>query len=77
MLNTGILTISDKGSRGERRDDSGMVIRDMMATLDSRVVRYEIVPDEADIIAAEAAGQVLEFPSDLLLQMITGYLGKE
>lgn len=32
---------------------------------------------EADIIAAEAEGRVLEFPSDLLLQMITGYLGKE
>jgi molybdenum cofactor synthesis domain-containing protein len=48
MLNLGILTISDKGSRGERYDESGQVIREMAR--DSRVVKYEIVPDEADII---------------------------
>jgi ubiquinone/menaquinone biosynthesis C-methylase UbiE len=32
---------------------------------------------ESDLAAAEAEGQALEFPSDLLLQMTIGYLGKE
>ena len=49
MLNLGILTISDKGSRGQRQDGSGPVIRESL--LASRVVKYEIVPDEADVIA--------------------------
>ena len=50
MINFGILTISDKGSRGERYDGSGAVIQDRVAILGGRVVRYDIVPDEVDII---------------------------
>ena len=35
MFNLGLLTVSDKGSRGERVDESGRVIREMLAALDS------------------------------------------
>ena len=45
----GILTLSDKGSRGERIDTSGPGLREMVAAqLDTlaNVVAYEIVPDE-------------------------------
>jgi molybdopterin adenylyltransferase len=51
MFTVGILTISDKGSRGERHDKSGEVIRDGLSALESRVAKYEVVPDEKDIIA--------------------------
>ncbi len=51
MLNLGILTISDKGWHGERRDDSGMAIRDSLSLLDGQLVRHEIVPDELEVIA--------------------------
>ncbi len=51
MFRLGILTISDKGWRGQRQDTSGAVIREMSASLDSQVVNYEIVPDETDVIA--------------------------
>lgn len=50
IINFGILTISDKGSRGERYDGSGAAIQDRVAILGGRVVRYDIVPDEIDII---------------------------
>lgn len=50
MINYGILTISDKGSRGDRYDGSGAVIQDRVALQGDRVVRYDIVPDEVDII---------------------------
>ena len=50
MINFGILTISDKGSRGERYDGSGAAIQDRVALMGGRVVRYDIVPDEVDII---------------------------
>lgn len=42
----GILTISDKGARGEREDTSGEAIREMLSSLDAEVERYEVVPDE-------------------------------
>ena len=53
MFSVGILTISDKGSRGEREDRSGPEIREMVASLPGRVEAYEIVPDEEDVIAAK------------------------
>ena len=52
MFSFGVLTISDKGWRGERQDASGTAIAEMLAPLDSRQVGYEVVPDEADMIAA-------------------------
>jgi molybdopterin adenylyltransferase len=55
MINIGILTISDKGSRGQRQDKSGAAIREAVSPLESVVVKYEIVPDEADILAAKLA----------------------
>ena len=53
MLNFGILTISDKGWRGQRYDESGKTIRDRLSSLDSCVVKYEVVPDEKDVIASK------------------------
>ncbi len=52
MINIGILTISDKGSKGQRLDKSGEAIRDVVVAMKGAVVKYEIVPDEQDIIAA-------------------------
>jgi molybdopterin adenylyltransferase len=52
MINIGILTISDKGSQGQRQDKSGEAIRDIVAALKSTIVKYEIIPDEKDVIAA-------------------------
>ena len=51
MFNLGILTISDKGWQGQRYDESGKAIRDSLSLLDNRVVKYEVIPDEMDIIA--------------------------
>jgi molybdopterin adenylyltransferase len=53
MLNIAILTISDKGSRGQRQDKSGEVIRAALAQIESNIVKYEVVPDERDIIAGK------------------------
>lgn len=67
MLKVGILTISDKGSRGEREDLSGAVIREMVATLGAEVAGYEIVPDERDIISLK----LLEWCSEGLDLVVT------
>lgn len=50
MFTAGILTISDKGSRGERQDKSGEAIREILSRMDFRIANYDIVPDEKELI---------------------------
>ncbi len=52
-MNIGILTISDKGSRGERVDESGKVIREIVSGFDCPVLKYDIVPDEVRDISSK------------------------
>jgi molybdopterin adenylyltransferase len=51
LFSAGILTISDKGSRGEREDLSGPEIRQALSSLPAQVEAYEVIPDEEEIIA--------------------------
>lgn len=51
MLRVGVLTISDKGWRGEREDESGEVIKELVSGLGAQVIKYDIVPDERDFIS--------------------------
>ena len=51
-MKVGILTVSDKGARGEREDRSGPAIRQMMEAAGGEIVRAKIVPDEQDEIRA-------------------------
>jgi molybdopterin adenylyltransferase len=46
VIRVGVLTLSDKGSRGEREDASGPAIRELMETIGSDVVRYEMIADD-------------------------------
>jgi molybdenum cofactor synthesis domain-containing protein len=51
-IRAGVLTISDKASRGERVDTSGAAISELLATIDAAVQRVEVVPDEQPQIAS-------------------------
>ena len=51
MFSVGILTISTKGSKGQREDKSGEVIRDMVLSAGNRVVEYAIIPDDRGLIS--------------------------
>ena len=53
MFSLGVLTISDKGSQGQREDESGKTIRNSPLARDNNVVKYEIIPDEIDVIATK------------------------
>jgi len=46
MLEAGVLTLSDKGSRGERIDESGRLAAEMLDEEGLTVLRQEIVPDD-------------------------------
>lgn len=67
MFNIGILTISDKGSQGQRYDESGEVIRNNPLVLDNSVLKYEVIPDEIDVIAAKLTEWADEGSVDVIL----------
>lgn len=52
MIRTAVITLSDKGARGEREDESGAAIREMVTAIGCRVDQYEVLPDERQGIAA-------------------------
>jgi len=67
MFNVGILTISDKGSRGEREDLSSEAIKKALSPLNVNVLEQDIVPDEKDIIAQKLSGWADAGTVDLIL----------
>ncbi len=50
IIRAAVITLSDRGSRGERADESGPVIAERIGRLGGRVVSTEIIPDEVDIL---------------------------
>jgi len=65
MIRVGVITASDKGSRGERIDLSGEAIKEMVGQIDGQVVEYCILPDDKDTIA----GKLREY-ADLGLDLV-------
>lgn len=72
-LRVGILTVSDKGARGERADTSGEAVREMLASVEATVERYEMVPDEKEAIASRLREWADE--ADLALIVTNGGTG--
>lgn len=62
----GILTLSDKGSRGEREDLSGQVVRQMLDPATFSVDSYDVIPDERDAIV----GTLVEWADRKCLALI-------
>jgi molybdopterin adenylyltransferase len=50
MIKVAVLTLSDKGSKGQRKDASGPVIVKMMKRIDANIVSNDILPDEKRLI---------------------------
>lgn len=66
MFNIGIITISDKGSRGERIDLSGPEIKKLVTSL-GKVDAYVMVPDEKNEIKAAIIDMADNLALDLIL----------
>lgn len=66
MYKVGIITASDKGSRGEREDLSAQVIREEVAKMNGEVVEYVIIPDEQNLIQ----DKLIEFADEKKLDLV-------
>lgn len=67
MFKVGIITASDKGSKGEREDKSGELIKDIMTSNGYEVVEWKILPDERDLISKELINMSDNLDIDLIL----------
>ncbi len=63
----GILTLSDKGSKGEREDKSGKIIEKKLNDLNIKVEEYKILPDEEELITKKMCSMADEDKLDLLI----------
>ncbi len=66
MFTVAILTISDRSFRGERQDASGPAIRECLAPLGVQVLKYEVVPDERDMIVDKLTSWADETGPDVI-----------
>ncbi len=67
VLKAGILILSDKGSRGERVDESGPLAKQIISGLPANVVKLEMIPDEAKLISARLVEWVDRDGLDLII----------
>lgn len=73
MFRLAVLTVSTSGSQGQREDTSGQAIQELLGPPDYEVVRYEVVPDDRELIAGRLA-QWADAP-DVDLIVTTGGTG--
>ncbi len=66
-LRVAILTLSDKGSKGEREDLSGALLKKFSQALGWKVDHYEILPDEKGLITEKLVYLSDKLQVDLVL----------
>jgi len=71
MITVTVLTISDKGSKGEREDLSGPIIQEILKTIDAEVKYSAILPDDRNLIK----DSLLKYSNTVDLILTTGGTG--
>lgn len=67
MLKASVITVSDKGSRGEREDTAGPLAAQMLKNAGYEIVAQTIVPDEQQQIEAELRRHANELGANLII----------
>ncbi|UCH81459.1 MAG: MogA/MoaB family molybdenum cofactor biosynthesis protein [Nitrospiraceae bacterium] len=65
MIKVAILTLSDKGAKGERDDTSGPAIEKIIKKINATIVSYEVIPDNKSKIKRKLISMCKK--ADLLL----------
>jgi molybdopterin adenylyltransferase len=67
LITAGIITVSDKGSRGEREDLSGKEIEQLLLKISIQATEYDIITDEREVIRSTLIRYVDEKKIDLVI----------
>ena len=73
MYHAAVLTVSDRVSRGERPDEGGPLVAELLKNAGYEVVRTDVVPDEQ--VQIEAALRQMSDGGDIQLLVTTGGTG--
>ena len=78
MYKVAVLTISDKCSRGDREDKSGKIAQELVKKLPGNVIKYELIPDEPEMIKAK----LINYSDDLRVDLVltsggTGFTARD
>ena len=71
MITVAVLTLSDKGSKGEREDLSGPLIQNILKGINGEIRFYDVLPDEKELIK----GKLIEYAEKVDLILTTGGTG--
>ena len=66
-LKAGIITASDRASRGEREDKSGFLLKSLLEELPAEVIAYQVLPDELQVLRKTLCHISDRFGCDLIL----------
>lgn len=61
-----VLTISDKCSKGLRQDEAGKAAQEIIKSLPAEIIKYEIVPDEPEMIKEK----IIDYCDNLNLDLV-------
>ena len=67
MRRAAVLTISDRGSRGEREDKSGPAVQEILRQAGFAIARYEVLPDDRQLIQARLRALADDSGVDLII----------
>ena len=67
MYKVAVLTISDKCSKGQREDKSGKIVQELAKNLPGDIVKYEVIPDEPDLVKEKLIDYSDKLKVDLVL----------
>ena len=67
MFSAGIITLSDKGFRKERKDESGLIIKRMLMENNYKIEKYVILPDEEKSLIRELQKMADNLKLDIIL----------
>ncbi|AFM39844.1 molybdopterin adenylyltransferase [Desulfosporosinus acidiphilus SJ4] len=67
MVRVGIITASDKGSRGEREDLSGPALKELVQEMGWEVAEYTVLPDDQRLLESTMRLWTDEIKLDLIL----------
>lgn len=78
MYKVAVLTISDKCSKGQREDKSGQIVQELIKNLPAEVVKYEIIPDEPEMIKE----RIIDYADNLKVDLVltdggTGFTARD
>jgi molybdopterin adenylyltransferase len=66
-VRVGVLTVSDRAARGERPDESGPALQEVLLKMGWAVVRHRVVPDDQEILREVLAAWADEGATDIIL----------